>query len=230
MSSSIVLIGPAHALPALCERLDSGAELHTFTDGEALEALDHVIRIKPRIVALEQEFSATPRGRALINRITDDPTLAESEIRVVTHDSSATRVAARHSGGLGGVALDETGPSAVLSSLAGMMRPLDQGGTRRATRITVRDGVEMLVDGNPVALVNISTVGVQVLSAKLLRPNQRVRVALPDGTTSIRCDGSIAWAAFEMPKGQPPRYRVGVELTGADLPALTRYIERHKRT
>ena len=48
---------------ALRERLDSGAELHTFTDAEALEALDHIIRTKPRIVALETD-SQRPRADA----------------------------------------------------------------------------------------------------------------------------------------------------------------------
>jgi hypothetical protein len=225
VSSSIVLIGPAHALPALCERLDSGAELHTFTDGEALEALDHVIRIKPRIVALEKDFSATSRGRALINRITDDPTLGGSEIRVVTHETSATRIAARRPG-VPGAALAVDDPAPALQPTTS--HSLDQRGTRRAARVPVREGVEVLVDGNPAALVDISTVGVQVLSPKLLRPNQRVRVALPEGATAIRCDGSIAWAAFEMPKGLPPRYRAGIELAGADPLAVSRYANRHK--
>ena len=215
-------------MPALCERLDSGAELHTFTDLEALEALDHVIRIKPRIVALEQDFSATSRGRALINRISDDPSLVDCEVRVVAHDSSGSRVARRASGAGGSaVALDD--PDAAPSTTAAVAAPLDQRGTRRAQRFAVRDGVEVLVDGNPAALVDMSTIGVQVLSAKLLRPNQRVRVALSEGPSTIRCDGAIAWASFEMPKGQSPRYRAGIEISGADAKAVNAYVERNKR-
>ena len=75
------------ALPALRERLDSGAEFHTFTDVEALEALDHIIRTKPPVVALELEFSSSTRGTALINRIKDDPSLTGCEVRVIAHDS-----------------------------------------------------------------------------------------------------------------------------------------------
>jgi hypothetical protein len=211
----------------LCERLDSGAELHTFTDLEALEALDHVIRIKPRIVALEQDFSATSRGRALINRISDDPSLVDCEVRVVAHDHSGSRVARRGAGAGGSaVAVDERKAS---SATAAGAAPLDQRGTRRAPRFVVREGVEVLVDGNPAALVDISTVGVQVLSPKLLRPNQRVRIALAEGTSTIRCDGAIAWASFEMPKGQSPRYRAGIEISGADGKAVNAYVERHKR-
>jgi hypothetical protein len=225
-ASSIVLIGPAHALPALCERLDSGAELHTFTDLEALEALDHVIRIKPRIVALEQDFSATSRGRALINRITDDPSLVDCEVRVVAHDNSSSRVARRGSGTPGSVvAVNE--PRGGSAGAGGA--PLDQRGTRRAQRFVVREGVEVLIDGNPAALVDISAVGVQVLSPKLLRPNQRVRLALAEGTSTIRCDGAIAWASFEMPKGHSPRYRAGIEISGVDSKAVNAYLERYKR-
>jgi hypothetical protein len=229
VSSSIVLIGPSHALPALSERLDSGAELHTFTDSEALEALDHVIRIKPRIVALEQEFSATSRGRALVNRINDDPSLSDCEIRVVAHDTAPSRASSRRIAAGTALAVDE--PQAAVTASGGAAGPLlDHRGTRRAPRIAVREGVEVLVDGNPAALINISTVGVQVLSPKMLRPNQRVRVALSDAKGTIRCDGAIAWASFEMPQGQTPRYRAGIELTGADPTVVRAYADRHKRT
>jgi hypothetical protein len=217
--SSIVVIGPAEALPALQERLDSGVELHTFTDAEALEALDHIIRTKPRIIALETEFSSTSRGTALINRIKDDPSLTGCEVRVVAHDAALNRVAVRRSSGQ---------VVAAVVAVEDPQKPLDQTGTRRATRVKVREGVEVLVDGNAATLIDISVVGVQVLSPKVLKPNQRVRLSLPDGRTMIRCSGSIAWAAFEMPKGLPPRYRAGIELTNADPVALDAYAAKHK--
>ena len=44
MSSRIVLIGPLDSLPGLQERLDPSAEVESFPDSEALEALDHIIR------------------------------------------------------------------------------------------------------------------------------------------------------------------------------------------
>ena len=195
---SIVLIGPADALPALRERVDSGAELHTFTEAEALEALDHIIRNKPRIVALDDEFSASSRGTALINRIKDDPTLTHCEVRVIAHDSALSRVAVRRAPTVtthGGpaVAVDDPKPS------------LDQRGTRRAPRVRIADGVEVLVDGNSAALVDLSAVGAQVLCPTVLRPNQRVRLTFNDAKGAVRCHGSIAWASLELPKGLPPR-------------------------
>jgi hypothetical protein len=219
VSSSIVLIGPSEALPALRERVDSGAELHTFTDQEALEALDHIIRTKPRIVALDDDFSATSRGTALINRIKDDPTLNDCEVRVVAHDKALNRVAVRRS-------------SKSIAAVVVVDEPrkaLDQRGTRRAPRIRIREQVEVLVDGNAAELIDLSAVGAQVLSQKMLKPNQRIRLTLPEGKKAIRCTGSIAWASFEMPKGQSPRYRAGIELQGTDPIALTGFADRHKR-
>ena len=49
-------------------------------------------------------------------------------------------------------------------------------------------------DGNAAALIDLSAVGAQVLSTKMLKPNQRIRLTLPEGKTAIRCTGSIAWA------------------------------------
>ena len=82
MPSQIVLIGPADALPSLQERLDPSAEIQTFTDSEALEALDHIIRTKPVVVAMQDDFADSSRGQALINRIKDDAQLNTVEVRL----------------------------------------------------------------------------------------------------------------------------------------------------
>lgn len=200
MPSRIVLIGPADALPALQDRLGAGAAIKTFTDADALEALDHIIRTKPALVAMQDEFSATSRGAALINRIKDDPSLTGCEVRVLARDSEMSRVAVKRGhGGGAAVAVDEPAPV------------LDQRGTRRAARIRIKEGVEVAVDGNPAALVDLSSVGAQVVSPTVLKPNQRVRVIMGEGKAAIRCAGAVAWAAFEMPKGLPTRYRAGID-------------------
>jgi len=219
VSSRIVLIGPADALPALQGRLDAGAEIQTFTDSEALEALDHIIRSKPAMVAMQDEFSATSRGTALINRIKDDPSLVACEVHVLARDSQTSRVAVpRGQTGGSAVAVDEPAPA------------LDQRGTRRAPRVRIKDNVEVAVDGNPAALLDLSLVGAQVVSPTVLKPNQRVRVIMGDGKAAIRCSGAIAWAAFEMPKGMPTRYRAGIDwgLT-AESPAIEAFAAKHKK-
>lgn len=212
MSASVVIVGPVEALPALRDRLDSGAELHAFSDGDALEALDHVIRHKPRIIAIEGTFAASARGVALINRIKADPSLADCELRTI-----ACEPAAESAEPLG---LDPHLPPEPPIAL-------DRHGTRRARRVAMVDGVEGLVDGNPAMLVDLSVLGGQVLSTKVLKPNQRVRVTLSDARGIIRCGGAIMWASFEMPKGVSPRYRAGIEFKNPDVDLLAGFIERH---
>ena len=213
------MIGPADALPGLQERLDANAEVETFTESEALEALDHIIRTKPGLIALQDEFSATSRGTALINRIKDDPSLASCEVRVLARDAAKSRVASKRAAGGSAVAIDEQPKPA-----------LDVKGTRRAPRIRIKDGVEVAVDGNPAALVDLSTVGAQVVSNTVLKPNQRVRVTIGEGKAAIRCSGAIAWAAFEMPKGMPTRYRAGIDFgTTADVDGVSGFAKKNKK-
>ena len=171
------------------------------------------------MVAMQDEFSATSRGTALINRIKDDPSLRACEVRVLARDSEMSRVAVKR-GQAGGaaVAVNEPAPA------------LDQRGTRRAARIRAREGVEVAVDGNLAALVDLSIVGAQVVSPTVLKPNQRVRVIMGDGKGAVRCSGSVAWAAFEMPKGMPARYRAGIDWgMTAESSAIEAFAEKNKK-
>jgi hypothetical protein len=222
VSSRIVLIAPSDALPRLQERLDPNAAVQTFTDSEALEALDHIIRTKPGVIALQEDFAATSRGTALINRIKDDPNLSGCEVRVLARDASRSRVAVKRGAAAPGgaaVAVDDQPKPA-----------LDVKGTRRAPRMRIKDGVEVHVDGNPAALIDLSTVGAQVVSPTVLKPNQRVRVSMGEGKNAVKCSGAIAWAAFEMPKGMPTRYRAGIDFgASADVDGVSGFAKKHKK-
>jgi len=199
--STVLIASPEH-LNALKDRADL-AEAQAFSDAEALRALDVITRQRPSVVALERLFAATSRGTALINRIKADPALSGCEIRIVTHDGPAAAAA---------------GPPPAMEAAAAPA-PLDQRGTRRAPRTRVTGAVEVLIDGNPVALVDVSVIGAQVISPSILRPNQRIRVTLPDAGRPIRVSAGVAWASFEMPKAGP-RYRAGIEFFDADANAV----------
>ena len=160
-------------------------------------------------VTLERAFAATPRGAALINRIKADPSLAHSEIRVVSHDTDYTRV----SGGRGA----ESSPSTIAALAEAPLErswPLDERGTRQAERVPIAPGVE----------VDLSVTGAQVVSATVLKPNQRVRVTLSDERSTWRVSGTIAWAVFEI----PPRYRAGIEFLDAPSVTIDAYTLRHR--
>jgi hypothetical protein len=80
-------------------------EVLTFTDVDALKALQTIIQRRPQVVTLERMFAVTPRGAALINRIKADPALSQSEIRLVSRDlEPASMAAARRRGERAGAA------------------------------------------------------------------------------------------------------------------------------
>jgi hypothetical protein len=218
-----VLIASPDLLPALKESAGDG-ELLTFTDADALRALEAITNRRPAVIALERAFAATPRGAALINRIKADATLRHSEIRVVS-DTDMVRAPVRRPA-------DADGPSGTYAPVmtAASSSQLDQRGTRRAPRFNVAGQVDVLIDGNQASLVNISTVGAQVVSAAVLKPNQRLRMALTDERGDIKFGATVAWASFENSPKSGPRYRAGIEFINANAASVDAYSSRHKAT
>jgi hypothetical protein len=245
--SCTVLIASADLLPALKERAGDGvSELLAFADSEALHALEAITKRRPRLVTLERLFAATPRGAALIHRIKADPALIGLEIRVISHDSDYSRVLPRQPGSgdapASGPAADiapaaaapAAGPgggsaAATAAPAAAPAAPLDQRGTRRAPRYRIAAKVEVQVDGSAATLIDLSTVGAQVVSAGVLRPNQRVRMVMVDGAGNLRFNASVAWAKFEIPPGSGPRYRAGLDFVDADNSGVDAFCSRHRQ-
>jgi hypothetical protein len=225
-----VLIAAPNLLSVLKDRAaetDGAAEILTFTDADALRALDTITKRKPNVIALERMFAATPRGAALVNRIKADPSLVDSEIRIVSPDSGDTRIRAKRTSPApahGGGAATAT----ATTEAAPRVQALDHYGTRRAPRFKIAGTVDILVDGNSATLVDVSTVGAQVLTPSVLKPNQRIRMALPEENGAIRFNAAVAWAKFEIPPQSGPRYRAGIEFIDANANALDAFCARHK--
>ncbi len=213
------------SLKARPEYLDALA----FLDTDTPRALEAVLRHKPDVVAIERTFAGKSRGVALIKRIKADASLTACEVRIVGIDGSVSRVATRRGSGK----IAESAPSAPAESppvvLAEVpIAPLDQHGTRRAPRVRIVEGVEVTIDGKPAQLVDLSLVGAQVLSRSLLKPNQRVRVLIPENERSVRFNATVAWSSFELPKGEA-RYRAGINFVDADEAAIGRFCETYAR-
>ena len=226
-----VVIAANNLMPALRDRLAAEGELLTFADTEPIQALQTILEQRPDLIVLERLFAATPRGAALINRIKTDPSLGHAEVRVMSHTGDYSRQVAKPAR-MTAPAASAAGPAVGLSDApdAGALPPrLDWQGTRRAPRLRARPGVEIHLDGSPANVVDISTVGVQVISPTILRPNQKVRVSIPNDDFVMRFRGSVAWAKFELPNpSEPPQYRAGVDFADADEPALRHYCDKVK--
>jgi hypothetical protein len=228
-STCIVLIATAEVLPKLTQRAaDPESEVLAFTDADALRALETITKRRPALVALERVFAATPRGAALINRIKADPSLTQVEVRVVSHDAEFVRPRKQ----VGFDTSPATPPEPIeLDTLVAPVAPkapLDQRGTRRAPRFRIGADVDVLVDGNQAALVDLSSIGAQVVSTTVLKPNQRVRMALNDEEGTVRFNASVAWASFEIPPKSGPRYRAGLQFLDANQAAVDAYCQKHK--
>jgi hypothetical protein len=208
-----VLIAAPEYLTALKTRREL-ADAIAFADADVLQALEAITSLRPAVVALEKQFADTSRGSALINRINADPSLKHCDIQIVLHEGSSHTLA--------------RGPDAAPGLDAAPLSPLDYQGTRRAERINMTKGVGIQIEGNAAQLVNMSAVGVQVVSATILKPNQRVRISLTSQPGAMRIASVVAWASFELPKGVA-RYRAGLEfLPPFDHAPVTKFIKKHK--
>ena len=199
-----VLIGPKALAASLDQHPDArGNELLVFAEERVCEAVEHIVLRRPRIVALPEKFALSPRGTALAHRVAIDPQLAGTQVLMIGTDGSA-------------VPVPPEGRSTWL--------PVDGSGTRRVPRIRMRRGIDVQIDGATAALVDLSTMGAQVVSPTVLKPSQRVRLILPVDSYTIRAVGTVAWASFEIPKGKSqPQYRAGLEFSVADPEPLLQF-------
>jgi hypothetical protein len=208
-----ILIAAPELLPLLNRTSADGSELLIFSDTDVSRALDAINERTPAVVAIEEHFASTSRGIALINRIKSDPTLRGCELQVLARGGAFTTVPAH--------------PEANSASLH-PPPALDVRGTRRAQRYRISGPLELLVDGNPATLVDLSSLGAQVLSTPVLKPNQRVRMSLADDHGTTRFNASIVWATFEIPPKVAPRYRAGLEFLDADTRIVSGYCLKYQ--
>ncbi len=207
-SNCIVVVATADVLPAVEQRvLSLGGAIVSFNETQAIQALEAVVKRKPPIVAFERMFAMTPRGAALINRIKADPKLKQTEVRVVAHDSDYSRVSPRR--------------------VSEAHKALDQTGTRRAPRSKMPNKTGIAIDGHAGTLIDLSTIGAQLVSPAAVKPGQELRLVLTDSSGNLKFSGKVVWASFEIPPNGGPRYRAGVEFVDADAPAVDGFIQRN---
>jgi colicin import membrane protein len=112
-------------------------------------------------------------------------------------------------------------------------RPIDQpkahpppySSPRQARRVKMQASVDITLDGSASFLIDLSSLGAQVLSPLALRPNRLVEMELVGGEKVIHCRGCVVWALFEHPSGTTAAlYRAGIRFTEVDLPAVDSFL------
>jgi hypothetical protein len=211
-----ILIAEPQLLTTLRNEVTVSGRSLVFSASNLASALESIRALQPDIVGVEATFARTDKGRAFIDRL-NVSAFAASEIQLVSHASGRWTLAP-----LG--AQPPTGRPAPtpVAPQAGL-------NTRRAPRFPVFKPAEAVIDGKPTNLVDISVLGAQVVSDPVLRPQQKIKIALPDvDETILRFTAHVAWSVFEQPRPEKaPHYRVGMEFNDATALALEAYCQRH---
>jgi hypothetical protein len=203
-------------LPTILDDIDA---IEVFNPRVAIGAFnEEAVRFaaKYRLVAGAGSDSHVAQGLGSVRirmRDFDGPreflqSLRDAEIRVLAHDSDYSRVVPRFKA--------EAPPV------------LDHRGTRRAPRFKMAAGVTVKVGGKSAQLIDLSTVGAQVVSPATLKPNQEVAMALPDAGGAIQFDAKVAWTSFVTTPEGAPRYRAGIDFINADAAAVDVFLQRRK--
>jgi len=164
-------------------------------------ALEMIGSRRPDVVVIEQAVAASGSGSALMARLHNERYERGIEIRLLPAERAADLMSSEPG---------DVHPQVWLSVLA---EPLPARPQRRAARVRARDDEQALIDGAPVALLDVSSNGLQVRSTIVLRPQQRVRVVLPPERGSVKTAAVVAWSTFEI--GPTPHYRAGLAFTRA---------------
>src|SRR5581483_2450137 len=85
---------------------------------------------------------------------------------------------------------------------------------RRARRVKMLDGMMVVIDDTDGTLIDLSSLGAQVVSSGVLRPNTAVRLVLPTEAGGISCEAKVVWVSVERGKNsKAPLYRAGMQFT-----------------
>lgn len=218
VSPLIVFVAPEEIVATWSAGAGASGDALAFTDDDAHRALETIVSRRPRVVVLDQLFAASAHGAAFVYRLQTEPSLREMDIRVLSRDRF-------------GALASTPSSSRGYPSLVALAHPIERGPIRRAARMKLSPAVETLVDGHAAQIIDLSIMGAQMVSPTVLRPNQRVRILLPDTNAAVRLQAAIAWAAFERPDlANSPVYRVGLQFIDPDPQALESFFARVSRT
>ena len=84
-------------------------------------------------------------------------------------------------------------------------QPAAYSPARQARRLKVQKGIDVTLDGAESSLVDLSSIGAQILSPLAMPPNRMVKMTLRTKDAALACKGRVMWARFEQPAERPPR-------------------------
>ena len=213
-----VVVAEPQRMTALRDGLPTPGRVLRYPSSNLASALESIRANQPGLIILDGAFLQNETGQGFVERI-NGLGIAKLVLQQAVFDHGHWTMAS----------LDAATP---------VQRPRDnqrvvavkQTGleTRRAPRFPVQDVAQAVADGGPIDVVDLSVLGAQMISQPMLRPNQKIKVGLPDTDGSISLTASVAWSVYEKPANAPgPRFRVGVEFSNTEAANLEEYCRRH---
>jgi len=234
MASDItVVVADATQTLAIRGRLPLSGRVTWFSAGNLFAAHESIQMHHPKVIAVEAVFAKTPAGQEFLARI-ERLAIPGSTIKLVVRAEGkwATTpytgcLTTAESQIVAGAASTDRSTSRV-SGLAAVAAQAKGANTRRASRFKILESTNAVVENGKATLVNISTLGAQVVSQPCLKPTHKVKIVLPDADEVLHLTAHVAWATFEQTQpGAAPHYRAGMEFTDAAQEILEDYCRRH---
>jgi hypothetical protein len=231
-SDITIIVADAARIPAIRDGVLLTGRMMYFTASNVASAMDTIRAHQPKLVVVDALFARTPPGVAFVERV-EQLAIPQGDIRLVVQLEgrwvTAPRSSAAEPVSVSRPAAVASKPAVVVAPAAPMIAaPTAALNTRRAPRFLVRDAVNAVVENGSANLVDISVLGAQIVSGPVLRPRQKIKIALPDTGDMLQVMAQVAWSTFEKPVlVMAAHYRAGIEFTDAAQQALEDYRRRH---
>ena len=227
---TIIVADPAR-IPAIRDGMVLPGRMMYFTAANVVAALDTIRAHQPKLVVVDALFARTAPGVAFVERV-EQLAIPQSDIRLVIQLEGRWVTAPRNAGPVAVSAprpVVVPMPAVVVAPAPPVMTAAAAAlNTRRAPRFLVRDAVNAVIENGSANLVDISVLGAQIVSGPVLRPRQKIKLALPDTGDMLQVMAQVAWSTFEKPAlVVAAHYRAGIEFTDAGQQLLEDYRRRH---
>ena len=217
MLLTVVVADPAR-MSAIRDGLATPGRVLRYPTSNLASVFESIRANQPGLIILDSVFLQTPAGRGFVERIQqlNRPNVVLQSVifergvwtmKPLDYEAPAAPV--------------EPSPRIVAVTMAGL-------DTRRAPRYLVQDIQQAVADGATIKVVDLSVLGAQMISQPMTRPNQKIKLGLPDGDGILQMTANVAWSIYEKPKmADQPHFRAGVEFNNAVREALEDYCKRH---
>jgi hypothetical protein len=230
-SEVCVVVADPTRMPAIRLGMLLRGRAQYFTTANLAAAVECARNHEAKLVAVDALWAQSALGLSFIERI-EKLAIAGGEVRLIARLEGRWVTVARDPSSIAVNPSAQVPAAKPASSM--VMAPsrtvvaaqMVVASTRRAPRFEVRDPVDAVVESGSATLVDISVLGAQVVSAPVLRPNQKIKVALPDTGDMLHVMAHVKWSNFE-PSASAAHYRAGLEFSGAAQQALEDYRLRH---